>query len=263
MFTFIDQLGNKLSLTDYPKRIVSLVPSQTELLHFLGLENEVVGITKFCVHPNEWFIKKKRIGGTKTVNIQQLKLLQPDLIIANKEENTKEQIEQLQQIAPVWVSDINTLDDALRMIREIGEITNRAKEAQLLAEEIQSRFHGLPVPTKLVRVAYLIWKDPYMAAGGNTFINHLLGRCGLQNVFADQLRYPQVSVNQLSSPNCGCIFLSSEPYPFKQKQVDELTLQIPGTKIKLVNGEMFSWYGSRLLLAAEYFEKLIQSMEKN
>src|ERR1700741_3198050 len=108
---FIDQTGRKISIPQIPQRIISLVPSQTELLFDLGLDKEVVGITKFCVHPPEWFQTKTRVGGTKQLKIDLIKQLQPDLIIANKEENVKEQIEELEKHFPVWISDVNNLED--------------------------------------------------------------------------------------------------------------------------------------------------------
>src|SRR5438045_6010203 len=107
------------------KKIISLIPSQTELLSYLGLEKEVIGITKFCVHPKEWFTIKTRVGGTKNLNIDLIKNLQPDLIIANKEENVKEQIEELAIDFNIWVTDVNTLKDALGMIKDVGELTNK------------------------------------------------------------------------------------------------------------------------------------------
>lgn len=131
------------SLQQLPRRIVSLVPSQTELLYDLGLEEETVGITKFCIHPEAWFRSKARVGGTKNVDIDKVRALQPDLIIANKEENVKEQIEALADIAPVWVSDIQDLDDALDMIRSIGHITGRQEKAELIAKLIGHRFNEL------------------------------------------------------------------------------------------------------------------------
>ncbi|HEX8333649.1 MAG TPA: helical backbone metal receptor [Segetibacter sp.] len=252
-----------------PKRIISLVPSQTELLYHLGLAEEVVGITKFCIHPNEWFRTKVRVGGTKTVNINKVKSLSPDLILANKEENVKEQIEALGEIAPVYVSDIKNLEDALDMIKHVGKLVDREQKANEMAENIHSDFELLksfvePInqSTYKVSTAYLIWKDPYMAAGGDTFINDLMLRCGLKNVFSDQQRYPEISTSQLSQLICEVLLLSSEPYPFKQKHIDELQQQLRGTKILLVDGEMFSWYGSRLLHSADYFKKLIQEIQQ-
>ena len=254
-------------LHSVPTRIVSLVPSQTELLYHLGLADEVVGITKFCVHPAEWFKSKTRVGGTKTVDVNKVRSLQPDLIIANKEENVKEQVELLQQIAPIYLSDINNLEDALVMISTIGDLTNTSSQANSLITEIEQQFKGLSTlisrRSTQITTAYLIWKDPYMAAGGETFINDMLRRCGLKNVFEAVPRYPEVTLKQLSEANCQLLLLSSEPYPFKQKHIREIQEQLPHTKILLADGEMFSWYGSRLLQAPPYFSKLIDGFTVN
>lgn len=257
---FTDQLNRIIELTAKPARIVSLVPSQTELLYDLGLETEVVGITKFCVHPERWFREKTRIGGTKNIHLEKVASLQPDLIIANKEENVQEQVEALAQQFPVWVSDINTLTDAYAMIQAIGKITGKAEAAKAVVEKIQTQFSQLQATNDKPKTAYLIWKDPYMTVGSDTFIHHMLEAAGFQNVFAKQERYPAVTIEALQETNCQCIFLSSEPYPFQQKHVEELRFNFPNTQIILVDGEMFSWYGSRLLKAPAYFRKLQQQI---
>lgn len=253
MPSYIDQLNREVIIAENPARIISLVPSQTELLADLGLEEEVIGITKFCVHPGAWFRNKTRIGGTKTVNIELVKRLQPDLIIANKEENVKEQITALEKIAPVWVSDINTIEDALLMIESIGRITNKNVAAKKITEEINESLRQLSLqPKKKIRTAYLIWKDPYMAAGGDTFISDVMQRSGFENVLFDIPRYPVITPEILLEKNTELLLLSSEPYPFKQKHIDELQSQLPATKIICVDGEMFSWYGSRMRYLASY-----------
>ena len=248
----------------YPaKRIISLVPSQTELLHYLGLEEETIAITKFCVHPQTWFKGKLRIGGTKTINIEKIKALQPDLIIANKEENVKEQVEMLAENFPVWVTDVNTLPDAYNMINDIGTLTNKEAEASGLVSAIRSKFDVLfqTINTKnKISATYLIWREPYMTIGGDTFISHMMEAAGLKNIFQTQLRYPEILLSQLKTVNCELILLSSEPYPFKQKHIDEIQKELPGSKIMLVDGEMFSWYGSRLLFAPGYFTELISNI---
>jgi len=260
MFTFTDQLNRSISLPGTPRRIVSLVPSQTELLAALGLDDTVVGITKFCVHPDGWFRSKTRIGGTKQVHLDRVHGLQPDLIIANKEENVQEQVEELARHYPVWVSDVNNLDDALDMIRAIGAITDTSAQAGALVQTIERDFSQLAGLSPALRTAYLIWKDPYMTVGYDTFIHHLLGRCGLQNVFGHQTRYPAINIEALQAAGCQLLLLSSEPYPFKQQHIDELQGYLPHTRIMLVDGEMFSWYGSRLLEAPAYFNSLIRSL---
>lgn len=237
-------------------RIVSLVPSQTELLYYLGLENEVVGITKFCIHPQKWFKKKTKVGGTKTINFEKIEQLSPDLIIANKEENVKDQVEQLSQKYDVWVTDINNLADSIKMINDIGKLTKRSKHASLLGLEIENGFEKLLAISSQKRkipAAYFIWKDPYMVAANQTFINELMRYCALQNVFSNQTRYPEISLNELKNNQTELILLSSEPYPFKEKHKEGIQKIFPELKIELVDGEMFSWYGNRLLKSVDYF----------
>jgi len=239
-----------------PQRIVSLVPSQTELLHYFNLELETVGITKFCLHPKEWYRTKVRVGGTKTVNLSTIKKLNPDLIIANKEENVKEQIEELANHFNVLVTDVNNFEDALLMIKNIGALTGKSTQAISLIEKINTEFEKIILPHAPIKTAYLIWNKPYMTIGGDTFINDILLKGGFQNIFANETRYPEITVDQLKTKNCELVLLSSEPYPFKQKHVDELQLQLPGVKIMLADGEMFSWYGSRMLYVPEYLKSV-------
>lgn len=240
-----------------PQRIVSVVPSQTELLYDLGLDDRVVGITKFCVHPKDWFQGKVRVGGTKKLHIDKIIELQPDLIIANKEENEKSQIEELQRYFPVWVSDISTLEEALKMIVAVGEITGAGDKASTIIDKISTGFLQLrPINPKL-KAVYLIWRDPYMTIGEDTFIHEMLDRCGFQNCFAKQERYPSIDLEDIKAAHPDIILLSSEPYPFKEKHVAELQKFLPETKVVLVDGEMFSWYGSRLMKAPGYFHQLL------
>jgi ABC-type Fe3+-hydroxamate transport system substrate-binding protein len=252
-----------------PKRIISLVPSQTELLADLGLEEETVGITKFCVHPQNWFKTKQRVGGTKTISPAVIKALQPDLIIANKEENVKRQVEALARDYPVWLTDVNNLQDALKMIEDIGALTGKQTEAKALTTSVKDNFANLEENKTLrpkLKTAYLIWQKPYMTVGSDTFINDMLIHCGFENIFENRKRYPEIDIAELQTANpqdpvgCQLLLLSSEPYPFKQKHIDELNDQLPGTKIILVDGEFFSWYGSRLLKAPAYFSELIKTM---
>ncbi len=261
MAVYTDQLNRTIHLTQTPKRIVSLVPSQTELLFDLGLNDEVVGITKFCVHPPIWFNTKTRIGGTKNINIQKIQSLLPDLIIANKEENVKEQIEALTAVAPVFISDVNNIADALEMIDLIGAITNQINQSKKIIENIAAGFSQLKTQNlPLTNCCYLIWKDPYMSVGGDTFINAMLQTCGLKNIFEAQQRYPEINLQQLVTNDCKLILLSSEPYPFKQKHIAEMQTQLTNATIMLVDGEMFSWYGSRMLYATKYFQELIKNI---
>jgi ABC-type Fe3+-hydroxamate transport system substrate-binding protein len=234
-------------------KIISVVPSQTELLFDLGLNDEVIGITKFCVHPEQWFRTKTRIGGTKKLDIEKIRSLQPDLVIANKEENLESEINAISAFTDVYVSDIETLDDALVMINEVGRLTNKIQKAELINNNIRKAFTELR-PLKNISAAYLIWQNPYMTIGKDTFIHDMMQRCGFENIFAEQDRYPEITAEQLNAAEI--ILLSSEPFPFKQKHIDKLKTHYPAKKIILVDGEMFSWYGSRLLKAPEYFKNL-------
>lgn len=259
MFQTIDQLGKEIEFKSFPVRIISLVPSQTELLYDLGLTDEVVGITKFCIHPEIWYRSKTRIGGTKNIDFKKISSLQPDLIIGNKEENSKEQIEQLMQLYPVWMSDIKTLNDALDMIGKIGELVNRKANADEIISQIKSNFATLinPLPKTC---AYLIWKNPYLCAGSDTFIDAMLQACSFQNVFSKLSRYPETDIQLLEQMQPELILLSSEPYPFKEADKVYLQKICPNSKIQLVDGELFSWYGSRLLKSPNYFNNLLAKL---
>lgn len=252
-------------LTKPPQRIVSLVPSQTELLHALNLEERVVGITKFCIHPASWFHTKTRVGGTKEVNIEAVRSLQPDLILANKEENVLEQISALEAIAPVWVSDVTHYENALEMIQTVGQLTHTLPLADELIRNIQNQFNDLRKycavnPHLPIRVAYLIWRNPYMTIGGDTFIHNMLEQCGLENIFGNHTRYPTVHTSDLIAMQPDVVLLSTEPYPFQQKHIEELRKELPDTHMLLADGEMFSWYGSRMLHAPAYFIQLMKDI---
>ena len=253
--SFFDQLGNEVSCQYPPKRIISLVPSQTELLADLGLEQQVVGITKFCVHPSRWCRTKTIIGGTKDFQFDIIHALKPDLIIGNKEENYIEGIAQLKQRYPVWLSDIVTLHDAYSMITSLGAMTDTETQANLFAYDIEERMRAVKKKSDQ-SVLYLIWRKPWMAAGNGTFIDSMLTMLNLKNAIANFPRYPELSTEQIALLKPELIFLSSEPYPFREKHIDELRQINESARVILVDGEMFSWYGSRLLKAAEYFNRL-------
>jgi ABC-type Fe3+-hydroxamate transport system substrate-binding protein len=277
------------------------------LLYDLGLGDEVVGITKFCVHPEAWFRGKTRVGGTKQVHIDRVEALKPDLVLANKEENTLADVEALRKICPVWTSDISTIREALDMIRAVGALVGRAERAQVLAAEIGAGIESVrqvkrsgagnesvvplgsgsvganesalqrsgsgavnesilrgTTPGAGKKVAYLIWKNPYMAAGGDTYIHAMMEVLGWENVFAGKSRYPVVTEEELAAAGVEVVLLSSEPYPFKMKDIKELAqvlikANVGSNKvdIRLVDGEMFSWYGSRMQHFPDYVRKML------
>ncbi|TRX53781.1 ABC transporter substrate-binding protein [Fulvivirga sp. M361] len=254
--TVKDQIGKELQIPYFPAKIISLVPSQTELLFYLGMGAKVVGVTKFCVHPLH-ARSKTIIGGTKKFNFDKIYRLSPDLILGNKEENYAQGIFELGKNYPVWVSDIFNLQDATDMIMQIGQLVNKADRANQLVTKIEDRFSSLEaMKTKKGRALYFIWREPYMVAGGNTFINAMLEYAGFENAAAHLDRYPELSEEDIKKLNPDYLLLSSEPFPFTTKYINDFQLKFKSKNIHLVDGEYFSWYGDRLLGAADYFEKL-------
>lgn len=255
-----DQMHRTIEVNKPLKRIVSIVPSQSELLWHLGLEKELVGITKFCIHPHHMATSVTLVGGTKKLNIQKIRELQPDIIIANKEENEQSQIEELVKEFPIWISDIHNLDESLQMIEMLGELFDRKEKSIELVATINSTFQQLTT-SPIVKSAYFIWNNPMMVAGKNTFINDMLKRCNFENVFLHKdSRYPETSIEELQKANPELILLSSEPFPFKEKHVNEFQKHLPKAKVIIVDGELFSWYGSRLQHSANYFLELQKSL---
>jgi ABC-type Fe3+-hydroxamate transport system substrate-binding protein len=244
-----------------PQRIISVVPSQTELLFDLELDREMVGVTKFCIYPAEKVKTKTVVGGTKTLDLDRIHDLKPDFILANKEENTHEQIEALQRHYPVHVTDVNTVPDALAMIREVSDIVGKSRKGEGLAKQIEDTFYDFKSkPVSGPSVAYFIWRKPYMVAANKTFIHSMLELSGFQNAFGGLARYPEVTEADLKTAQPDLIFLSSEPYPFSEKHRMELQKICPASQVLLVDGELFSWYGSRLLKSADYIQQLRQNL---
>ena len=248
-----------MSIDKKYKRIISLVPSQTELLIDLGLEENIVGVTKFCIHPKHLLKTKTIVGGTKNIKIDRIKNLQPDIILCNKEENTKEIVEACQQIAFTHVSDIFTLTDSLELISLYGSFFEKQVEAKKMINKLESKiidFKKFIENKKSRKVAYFIWRNPWMVAASNTFINHLLELNKFENVYANAKRYPEVNIKDILKKKPELILLSSEPFPFKEKHITEIKEHTSNSTPILVDGEYFSWYGSRLLKAFDYFKEL-------
>ncbi|MFN3639284.1 MAG: ABC transporter substrate-binding protein [Flavobacterium sp.] len=242
-------------------RIISLVPSLTETLFDLGLEDSIVGITKFCVHPNHLKTTKTVVGGTKQINFEKVQRLKPDIIIANKEENTLEMVLELEKICPVMVTEIYTIEDTLQVIKEFGELFQKRVEAKKWIDKINFSLQEFErfvfqLPTR--KVAYFIWANPYMVAGNQTFINHLLQINRFDNIYQCKGgRYPEIELKKIRMEgDPELILLSSEPFPFKDEHAFEIGRHTHHGKTIFVDGEMFSWYGTRLLKALDYFKML-------
>jgi ABC-type Fe3+-hydroxamate transport system substrate-binding protein len=254
--SFTDQTGHTITLDVVPERIISIVPSQSELLWDLGLRNELKGVSKFCIHPDEMLRTVSRVGGTKKLDLEKIRALKPQIIIGNKEENEKNQIEALRKEFNVWMSDIYNFDDAIDMMHSLGNITDKREAAESIVANVKQAIDSVKNIFEKKKVAYFIWKDPYMLAAGNTFIDHVLTHTGLINVAGNMSRYPEIDLGEIKRIKPDYCFLSSEPYPFSEKHLSGMQRQAPETKFVLVDGEMFSWYGSRLILLPEYLKKL-------
>lgn len=235
-------------------RIISLVPSLTELLVDLGLKDQLIGRTRFCIHPEEAVENIEIVGGTKNPRLEKIIELQPDFILANKEENRKEDIEVLKKYTEVRVTEIDTIQDAILEISALGSKFGVQEKARSLVKKITALLDERPEKAPL-SAAYFIWKDPWMSVGHDTYIHDVLQSYQLTNVYGNQTRYPKTTLDELKSKNPDLILLSSEPYPFKQKHIDEIREVFPVSKIELVNGEWFSWYGSRMIKALEWMNE--------
>ncbi len=252
-----DHLGRKVELPTQPQRIISLCPSQTATLYDLGLGDRVVGLTHFCIHPAEQVGKAVKVGGTKQLKMERIDALQPDLIIAEKEENTKEMVEALEADYPVYVTDVHDIESCLKMIRDLGEITGTQARGLELAAEVEAALNQVQALAPTQRCLYFIWRKPWMVAGRGTFIQAVLNLCGLENVIETD-RYPELLPEEIVHLNPEVVLLSSEPYPFAERHIAELRALLPETKFLLVDGEMFSWYGSRMRLAPQYLNTLVE-----
>ena len=265
MKTIKDQIGREIVIKHTPKRIVSLVPSQTELLCDLALENELVGVTKFCVHPFHLKSTKTIVGGTKKVDFDKIRALNPDFIVGNKEENTYALLPELEKIAPTYYSDVKSIQDCLNLIFELGMVLGRRTESSNLIDKLHFKLNDFNefIKTKEPKkVAYFIWANPWMVAGNSTFINELLQLNKFTNIYGDLDSYPKVELNRIRHEgDPEVVFLSSEPYKFNDAHAFEIGTYANRSTTVFVNGEFFSWYGSRLLKAFDYFKQLHKRLE--
>ncbi|HNQ28201.1 MAG TPA: helical backbone metal receptor [Aquaticitalea sp.] len=263
---FVDQLHRAIAINALPERIVSLVPSQTELLYDLGLDIAIVGITKFCVHPPHFRKEKTIVGGTKAVNYEKIKALHPDIILCNKEENTQEMIAELEKIAPVHISDVNSVQDCLELIGMYGKLFSKSNEAEKILMEIRQKnkdFEAFIHNRPTLKTAYFIWKNPWMVAAKGTFIDAMMAINNFENYFGVHERYPEIELLMCRPETADLVLLSSEPFPFNETHKEEVRQFFPNAKIFVVDGEAFSWYGTRLIKSFDYFRMLHQSLSRD
>jgi ABC-type Fe3+-hydroxamate transport system substrate-binding protein len=257
-----DAVGRPVQLLKRPERIVSLVPSQTELLVDLGVAERLVGRTRYCIHPKEQLASVVDVGGTKRVDLDKIHALHPDLIIAEKEENPREIVDALSSLAPIYVTDVVSISSAISMCRDIGQIVGLAHEAEALARQIEIAMTGVKnIAPRPDRVLYLIWRKPWMAAGEGTFIHSCLNHMGFKNAASDSSaningRYPELNEGMITDLRPDRVFLSSEPFPFQEKHAEEIRELLPDARVEFVDGELFSWYGSRMLKMPPYWQSL-------
>ncbi|MCP4726215.1 MAG: cobalamin-binding protein [bacterium] len=261
--TFIDARGKEVRLPPKPERIVSFICSVTETLFELGLDNRIIGRTNYCIHPAIKVEEVQKIGGPKNPDIDLILSMKPDLLIANIEENEKKDIEILEGSGiPVYVTYPRTVKESRDLIKILGEITGTVDKASLLCEkagrEIESVVQKVKTVSKKPRVVYLIWRKPFMTVNRDTYINDLIDFCGGINIFADSNdRYPVINLEEIIESKPDVIFFPSEPFPFKEKHTREFREfnEIPAvsnTDLRLVDGEMFSWFGYRIIPGLKY-----------
>lgn len=254
MKTVTDHIGRTITYNYPPKKIISLCPGITETLYALRLEPEIIGRTKYCIYPKDKVESAQVVGGTKEINLAKIRELKPDLIIVEKEENTKDIVEILENDYPVYVAEVQSIPDAYRMITSIGDLTNRNAEAGILVAKIQTDFLAHP-QVNGKRAAYVIWNEPYMVVGKDTYIQSTLDKMGFINPFISmKSRYPIVTVEDFQNAELDYVLLATEPYPFEEKHKDIFLKMMPNAIPIIVDGEMF-WYGARMIKAAHYFKQ--------
>jgi ABC-type Fe3+-hydroxamate transport system substrate-binding protein len=251
-----DASGFALALPRPPRRIVSLIPSITETLCALGLADALVGITAYCVEPRALVRGKTRIGGEKDPDLAAIRELQPDLVVANIEENVREHVDTLRGWnIPVWVTYPRTVAQGLAMIRELGELTGTLPRAEAILGDLEPLYPRVRATTarrRPVPVFYPIWRTPWMTVNADTYIHDLLAVCGAANIFGDRpARYPTVTLEEVAARRPEVILLPDEPFRFRRTHVQDFApyTDVPAVRagrIHLVDGKPFSWHGPRV-----------------
>jgi ABC-type Fe3+-hydroxamate transport system substrate-binding protein len=251
----LDASGVALELAAPPRRIVSLIPSTTELLCALGLADALVGVTVYCIEPRDVVRGKTRVGGEKDPDLAAIRALAPDLVVANIEENRREDIDALRAAGVrVWVTYPRTVAEGLAMIRDLGEVTGARERARALLDTLEplyARARERAAAHRPVPVFYPIWRQPWMTIGADTYVHDLLATCGGANVFGDRTRYPTVTLEEMAAKAPEVILLPDEPFRFRRAHLAdfhayETVPAVRGRRIHLVDGKPFSWHGPRL-----------------
>lgn len=260
MITFTDALGRSVEAPSPPARIVSLVPSVTETLFSFGVGHSVVGVTRFCAEPADGVSRLPKVGGTKDVDVGAVLGLAPDLVLANAEENRREDIEGLIEAgATVMVTFPRTVADALEELQVLAEIVGAGETAAAILDDASREVAGDSTPpSEAVPVFCPIWRRPWMTIGPHTYIHDMIRLCGGRNIFADaNPRYPQVSLAEVRARAPEVVLLPDEPYPFEDKHAEEVIEALGPVRIHLVDGKDLCWYGPRIGPAVRAFRRLL------
>jgi len=259
---FTDDLNIKVEIKENPERIISLVPSITEYLFDLGLSEQIVGLTNYCIHPEKAVSNKEKVGGTKDFSLEKIRKLKPDLIIAVKEENNKELVQEIAKEFPLAVFDVVNLKSAIRTMKNIGILLKKEEKSKAIISEIQRQkilLQSNNIKTK--SACYLIWNKPMMTVNENTFISEMMQYSGYKNVFRNKEEsYGVITEKEILEKKPQYILLSTEPFSFTEKHRIAYQKKFSDSKVILVDGEFYSWYGSRILKAFDYF---LQRFDKN
>lgn len=254
-----DDLGLKVVLPAHPRRIISLCPSLTETVCAVGATTQLQGVTRYCCHPEGIAQRRPVIGGALDINMAAIKSLNPDLILAVKEENNREVIASLSALYPVYVFDITTVQQGMALCEQIGILTGHGVEGARLRGQINQAWQKISVATAATPCAYLLWNHPLMGAGDNTFIHDVIATLGLTNILEHSTtRYPKVDHDLLSKAKI--ILLGSEPYAFSAEEYTSLAHAYQQSRIIRVDGEAFCWYGAHMLSSAGILNQLIHQI---
>lgn len=266
---FVDASGVAVSLPGPPRRIVSLIPSITELLFSLGVGDAVAGCTIYCTQPPQGVVAKTRVGGEKNPKLEVIRALHADLVVANIEENVREHIETLRAWGiPVFVTYPRTVADGIKLLRDLGYVTGAGERGERLAADLEARLEAvraLRADRPRVRVFYPIWRNPYMTINRDTYVHDMLATCGGENVFgARPGRYPEITLAEVAERRPAVILLPDEPYRFRRAHLDDFTAypDVPAVRdgrIHLVDGKLASWYGPRIGEALRVLTELLAS----
>ena len=265
--TLADAWGRLLTVRQRPERIVSLVPSLTEALFAFGLEQEVVGVTRFCVEPRRGVVGKTKVGGTKVLDVAKIRALKPDLVVASAEENSPGDVAQLIDYGcPVFVTLVTSVESAIELLRQLAAITGTTAAARPIIQGVKETLafvEGAGAGREPVRVFCPIWRNPYMTCGRGTYMHDVITVCGGRNVFGERLEsYPRLELAEMAALDPQVILLPNEPYRFTKRHKADFKAFAEVTAVKnghifLIDGKVITWYGPRIAQSLSEVKRLL------